>query len=150
MAALMDESVPAEEGAIESSKADQPAEPGARPLLGMSVGDGSGRLLTQDIKGEMWNGEHQRSNPALMVGKWIEVQGYGTGCVTNFNKVSRMDAIMMKNSTHTIRFSKSGRQMDLVISRYKSGELNKGLLWFFLYSEEQEQMTARRGSMGGK
>ena len=119
----------------------------------ITVGDGSKRPLSQETMGNLWNGGQQLINPNQLVGKWIEVQGYGTCCVTSFNKVTRMEAIMMKNSTHTVRLSKSGTQEDLVLSRYKGGELNKGHLWYFLYLEEQEKAMSeskRRGSMVGK
>ena len=121
------------------------ASDGKRKTRLISVGDGSGRQLTNDLMGDVWNGAQQRFNPNLLVGKWINVQGYGTGCVTDFNKVTRMEAVMMKNSTHTIRFAKSGKQEDLVLSRVKSGELNKGILWYFLYLEDHEQAIAASG-----
>lgn len=94
------------------------------------------RPLTE---GSPWNGEQQKVNPATLVTKMIVVQGKGTAKVISFNKVSRMDAIMMKNSTHTIQFSDSGRKEDVLLSRYKQSQLNVGVLWYFLFADEQPQ-----------
>ena len=62
--------------------------------------------------------------------------------MTDINKVTGMEAIMMRNSAHTIFFSKSGKENDSVLNRVKSGGLKKGISCYFLYLDDQEQAVA--------